>query len=103
MKTTFITAAAIASALALTAGAVSAQSAKEFYKGKSVEIYIGYGLGGTYGKSATIMGEHLRPRIGADTVIVKSMPGAGGLKMTNYYANVAKKDGTAIMLKPYKV
>ena len=75
----------------LAAGTVgaSAQSAKDFYKGKTVEIYIGYGLGGTYGKSATIMGEHLRPRIGADSVIVKSMPGAGGLKMTNYYANVA--------------
>ena len=46
------------------------------------------------------MGEHLRPRIGADSVIVKSMPGAGGLKMTNYYANVAKRDGTAIILPP---
>lgn len=100
MKTSIITAAAVASALALTAGAVSAQSAKEFYNGKSVEIYIGYGLGGTYGKSATIMGEHLKGRLGADSVIVKSMPGAGGLKMTNYYANIAPKDGSAIMLPP---
>lgn len=100
MKTTLFTAAAVASALALTAGAVSAQSAKDFYKGKSVEIYIGYGLGGTYGKSATIMGEHLKGRLGADSVIVKSMPGAGGLKMTNYYANIAPKDGSAIMLPP---
>ena len=99
MKIKFITAAITASALALTAGAVSAQSAKDFYKGKSVEIYIGYGLGGTYGKSATIMGDHLKGRLGADSVIVKSMPGAGGLKMTNYYANVAKKDGLAIMLR----
>ena len=100
MKTSIITAAAIASAIALTAGAASAQSAKEFYNGKSVEIYIGYGLGGTYGKSATIMGEHLKGRLGADSVIVKSMPGAGGLKMTNYYANIAPKDGSAIMLPP---
>jgi tripartite-type tricarboxylate transporter receptor subunit TctC len=100
MKTKLFTAAVIASALVCATGGAMAQSAKDFYKGKSVEIYIGYGLGGTYGKSATIMGEHLRPRIGADAVIVKSMPGAGGLKMTNYYANVAKKDGTAIMLPP---
>jgi tripartite-type tricarboxylate transporter receptor subunit TctC len=91
---------AIASALAVSTGIASAQSAKEFYNGKSVEIYIGYGLGGTYGKSATIMGEHLKGRLGADSVIVKSMPGAGGLKMTNYYANIAPKDGSAIMLPP---
>ena len=100
MKRILATTLATAAALAVGTTAVTAQSAKDFYKGKTVEIYIGYGLGGTYGKSATIMGEHLRPRIGADSVIVKSMPGAGGLKMTNYYANVAKKDGTAIILPP---
>lgn len=100
MKRILTTTLATAAALTIGATAVTAQSAKDFYKGKTVEIYIGYGLGGTYGKSATIMGEHLKPRLGADAVIVKSMPGAGGLKMTNYYANVAKKDGTAIMLPP---
>ena len=100
MRRILATTLATAAALAVGATAATAQSAKDFYKGKTVEIYIGYGLGGTYGKSATIMGEHLRPRIGADSVIVKSMPGAGGLKMTNYYANVAKRDGTAIILPP---
>lgn len=83
-----------------SAGAANAQSAADFYKGKTVEIYIGFGLGGTYGKSATIMGEHLKPRIGADSVIVKSMPGAGGLKMTNYFYNIAPKDGSALILPP---
>ena len=100
MKNTLLKSLAAVAILAGTTIGAVAQSAKDFYKGKTVEIYIGYGLGGTYGKSATIMGEHLRPRIGADSVIVKSMPGAGGLKMTNYYANVAKKDGTAIILPP---
>lgn len=100
MKTTLMKTAAVAAALAWTAGIASAQSAADFYKGKTVEIYIGYGLGGTYGKSATIMGEYLKPRLGADAVIVKSMPGAGGLKMTNYYYNIAPKDGSAIMLPP---
>lgn len=100
MKTRFVMAAVAASAIALTAGAAAAQSARDFYKGKTVEIFIGFGVGGTYGKSATIMGEHLKDRIGADSVIVKSMPGAGGLKMTNYYYNVAPKDGTALMLPP---
>lgn len=100
MRTNTLKTIAVASALVWTAGSASAQSAADFYKGKTVEIYIGYGVGGTYGKSATIMGEYLKPRLGAEAVIVKSMPGAGGLKMTNYYYNVAPKDGTAIMLPP---
>ena len=93
--------AAIASAFVVGgAAAATAQSAADFYKGKSVEIYIGYGVGGTYGKSATALAHHLKPRIGADSVVVKSMPGSGGLKMTNYYANVAPKTGLAIILPP---
>ena len=100
MKNKILKSLAAIAIFTVTATGATAQSAENFYKGKTVEIYIGYGLGGTYGKSATIMGEHLRPRLGADAVIVKSMPGAGGLKMTNYYANVAKKDGTAIILPP---
>jgi tripartite-type tricarboxylate transporter receptor subunit TctC len=100
MRTNTLGMVAVATALTWTAGSASAQNAADFYKGKTVEIYIGFGVGGTYGKSATIMGEYLKPRLGADAVIVKSMPGAGGLKMTNYYYNVAPKDGTAIILPP---
>ncbi|MEC7490608.1 MAG: tripartite tricarboxylate transporter substrate-binding protein [Pseudomonadota bacterium] len=100
MKHVFLKSLALSALLVGSASAATAETAEQFYNGKTVEIYIGYGLGGTYGKSATIMGEHLKPRLGADAVIVKSMPGAGGLKMTNYYANVAPKDGSAIMLPP---
>jgi len=100
MKHVFLNSLAVAALVLGSASSLYAGSAEDFYKGKTVEIYIGYGLGGTYGKSATIMGEHLKPRLGAGSVIVKSMPGAGGLKMTNYYANVAPKNGTAIMLPP---
>lgn len=100
MKHTLLKTLAAVGILAAGTTGASAQSAADFYKGKTVEIYIGFGLGGTYGKSATIMGEYLKPRLGADAVIVKSMPGAGGLKMTNYYYNIAPKDGSAIMLPP---
>lgn len=98
MKTA-LTGLAAAAAVALGAPA-AAQPAADFYRGKTVEIYIGFGVGGTYGKTANAMASHLKPRIGADAVIVKSMPGSGGLKMTNYFANVAPKDGSAVILPP---
>jgi tripartite-type tricarboxylate transporter receptor subunit TctC len=96
-----ITGAALAATFVFgTMTAASAETPAEFYKGKTVEIYIGFGLGGTYGKSALTMGEYLKPLLGADAVIVKSKPGAGGLKMTNYFYNIAPKDGTALILPP---
>jgi len=81
-------------AAALVAGSVTgaqAQSAADFYKGKQVKILIGFGVGGTYGKYSTILAERIKPLIGAGSVVVQSMPGGGGLRMTNYAYNVAPK------------
>ena len=68
---------------AAAAGAVwssaAAMSPAEFYKGRTVKIIQGYGVGGTYGKSSTLLGTYLKPLIGAESVIAQSMPGAGGL------------------------
>ena len=88
---------AIASVIAVSA---QAQSPAEFYAGKKVTLYIGYGLGGTYGKSSTLIANGLKKEIKADSIIIQSMPGAGGLKMTNYVYNVAPKDGSALLMPP---
>lgn len=85
---------------ALAVGAAAAMSPAEFYKGRTVKIIQGYGVGGTYGKSSTSLGNHLKDEIGAASVIAQSMPGAGGLKMTNYAYNAAPKDGSVIVMPP---
>jgi len=90
-------------AAALVAGSLTgaqAQSAADFYKGKQVKILIGFGVGGTYGKYSTILAERIKPLIGAGSVVVQSMPGGGGLRMTNYAYNVAPKDGSVLMMPP---
>lgn len=71
----------------------------DFYSGKTVTIYIGYGFGGTYGKYSRLMAEHL-PRFipGKPKMIVKSMPGAGGLKMVNYAGQAMQKTGYSMLV-----
>ncbi len=92
---------AIAAALALGGPVVAnAQSAADFYKGKTLKIIFGYGVGGTYGKYSQILAQYLAPNLGADTVITQSMPGAGGIKATNYFYNVASKDGLTLLMPP---
>jgi len=100
MKNALLKSIAAVAILAAGASGAAAQSAADFYKGKQVKILIGYGVGGTYGKYSTILAEQLKPLIGAGSVVVQSMPGSGGLRMTNYAYNVAPKDGSTLMMPP---
>lgn len=84
-----------AAALALAAAVPHpAAQASVSYEGRQLTIVIGYSMGGTYGLHAQLMSEHLSRQLpGNPTMIVQSMPGAGGLKMLNHVANVMPRDG----------
>ena len=73
-----------------------AQSAADFYKGKNVDLYIGYSAGGGYDVYARSLARHMGRFIpGNPTIVPKNMPGAGSLVLANWLYNVAPKDGTA--------
>jgi tripartite-type tricarboxylate transporter receptor subunit TctC len=96
MKQAFRT---IASLACLALGAIPAAHAQtaDFYKGKTVTIYIGFSPGGTYDLFGRLMQRHLGKHIpGNPTVIAQSMPGAGSFILANWMYRVAPKDGTAI-------
>jgi tripartite-type tricarboxylate transporter receptor subunit TctC len=77
----------------------SAQAAD--YKGKQVTIVIGYGVGGTYSQYAQLFSHHLgRFLPGNPSVIMQSMPGAGGERMVNEAAVRMRADGTTIFVPP---
>jgi tripartite-type tricarboxylate transporter receptor subunit TctC len=76
---------------------VLAQSPTDFYKDKTVTFYVGLSAGGGYDVNARLVARHIGKYIpGNPQVIVRNMPGGGGLVMTNYVANVANKDGLHI-------
>jgi len=81
--------------LGLTA-LVLAQSPADFYKGRNVDLYIGYSVGGAYDLYARVIGRHLGAHIpGAPTLVPKNMEGAGSLRLANYLYRVAPQDGSA--------
>ncbi len=77
------------------ASAGQAQSPAEFYKGKTVDLYIGYSVGGAYDGYARLLARHMGKHIpGNPNVVPKNMEGAGSLRLANWLYNVAPKDGT---------
>ena len=66
-------------------------------KGKHVELYIGYSVGGAYDLYARVLARHLGRHIpGNPTIIPKNMEGAGSLRLANWLYNVGAKDGTVL-------
>ena len=74
-----------------------AQSVADFYRGKNLNLIVGYSAGGGYDTYSRILARHLGKHIpGNPSIVVQNMPGAGSLKFANYLYNVAPKDGTTI-------
>jgi tripartite-type tricarboxylate transporter receptor subunit TctC len=82
----------------LALSAVSfAGSVEDFYKGRPVDLYIGYSVGGAYDLYARVIGRHLGAHIpGNPTLVPKNLEGAGSLRLANYLYRVAPRDGSAI-------
>lgn len=73
----------------------SAQSAEEFYRGKSIKVIIPTGPGGTYALYGNIANDRLTRHIpGGPSLIMQFMP--SGIQAMNYLYNVPIKDGLTI-------
>jgi tripartite-type tricarboxylate transporter receptor subunit TctC len=73
-----------------------ADNVADFYRGKTVEIYVGYSTGGGYDIYARMLARHMGRFIpGNPTLLPKNMEGAGSLRLANWLANAAPRDGTA--------
>ena len=71
--------------------------AADFYRGRTVQFYIGSAPGGGYDFFGRPIARHLGRFIpGRPNVIPVNMPGAGGLKMAGYLYSIAPKDGSAL-------
>jgi tripartite-type tricarboxylate transporter receptor subunit TctC len=82
--------------LTLGAGAL-AEAIADFYKGRAIDLYIGYSVGGAYDLYARVIGRHLGAHIpGNPTLVPKNLEGAGSLRLANYLYRVAPRDGSAI-------
>ena len=85
--------------LAIAPPMASAQSVEEFYRGKTISLIVSSDVGGGYDAlsriTAPVLSKHLP---GNPTVVVRNMPGAGGIRAPNYVYSVAEKDGSVLAL-----
>ncbi|MEA2987394.1 MAG: hypothetical protein QOG83_105 [Alphaproteobacteria bacterium] len=83
--------------LGMSAPALAQADVADFYKGKTLRIIVGIGVGSGYDINARALARHLGKHIpGNPTVIVQNQPGAGSLTMTNQLYAAGPFDGTAI-------
>jgi tripartite-type tricarboxylate transporter receptor subunit TctC len=93
MPTRLIARLVLALALLAPAGA----RADDFYKGKQISFVLSADVGNSYDTFARMIARRLPKFIpGEPNIIVQNMPGAGGLRATNWLYNVAPKDGLTI-------
>src|ERR1700730_3201070 len=75
----------------------AADDVADFYRGKRINLVVGYGTGGGYDLYARMLGRFLGDHIpGKPAIIAQNMPGAGSRGAANWLYKVAPRDGTVI-------
>ncbi len=97
LKTACLASAAVAVVAFAAAPAANAQDLAKFYKNKQVRFIIPSGAGGGYDSYSRLLARHLGDQVpGKPHLVVENMPGASGLRGTNWLYNVAPKNGTVM-------
>lgn len=82
----------VAANVASAAGAV-----EDFYRGKTISLIVSSSTGGGYDTLARMLTRYLTRHIpGNPTIVIRNMPGAGGIVATNHLYSIAARDGTVI-------
>ena len=73
------------------------QAIEEFYRGKQIDLVIGYSPGGTYDLYARLVARHLGNFIpGKPRIVPRNMPGAGSRAAATWVYKVAPRNGTVL-------
>lgn len=94
---TFLAIAVVAGLNIAGSSLANAQSAEAFYKGKQIRFIGTSGAGGGYDAYSRLLGRHIANHIpGKPSLVFENMPGASGMRGTNWLYNIAPRDGTVM-------
>src|SRR5215469_8848407 len=83
--------------LALWSAGAHADAVEDFYKGRTLTVYIASGPGGGYDAYGRLLAQYLVAHLpGQPQSVAVNMSGAGGRTLANFLYNKAPQDGTAI-------
>ena len=81
----------------MTMLAAGTGSAADFYQGRQLNFLINYAPGGPADAEGRLIARHLGKHIaGTPTLIIRNMPGAGGIVGANWLGQVAAPDGMTL-------
>lgn len=86
-------------AIATTSASVAQENdpVAAFYRGKNIDILIGYSAGGSYDAYARIVGRFIGNHVpGQPRVVMRQMAGGGSRIAANHVYNIAPRDGTVM-------
>jgi tripartite-type tricarboxylate transporter receptor subunit TctC len=84
-------------AAASPAAPAQAETAEEFFRGKQINLVIGYNPGGSYDVYARLAANLLPKYIpGHPRIVPQNMPGVGSAKAGDYLFNQASRDGLTL-------
>lgn len=83
--------------LAWLAPAAQADEVEAFYKGRNVDVLVGYAPGGLNDALSRVVARHLGKKLpGHPNLVVRNMSSAGPIGIANHIFNAAEKDGSVI-------
>jgi tripartite-type tricarboxylate transporter receptor subunit TctC len=89
--------AGLAAVVVASSGPVKADAIEDFYRGKNIDLVIGYTPGGGYDLFARLIAQFMGDHIpGKPHIVARTMAGAGSRTAVGYVANVAPRDGTVL-------
>ena len=97
MANSFYKSALTAAFLSLGVLPAGAEDAATFFKGKSLQYIVGSAAGTGYDLTSRPLARYMSKYLpGNPNFVVRNMPGAAGVIMTNYFFTAAPTDGTVI-------
>jgi tripartite-type tricarboxylate transporter receptor subunit TctC len=86
-------------ALLLSHPPARADAVADFYRGKSISLYVSFPPGGGYDIYARVLAPHFTRHIpGNPAIVIKNMEGGSGVKAASYITTISPQDGTALGL-----
>jgi tripartite-type tricarboxylate transporter receptor subunit TctC len=76
-----------------------AQGAADFYRGKTISLYVGFPPGGGYDLYGRVLLPYFSRHIpGNPTIVIKNMLGGSGIRAAGYMSTITPQDGTSLGL-----
>jgi hypothetical protein len=83
--------------LTLSCASGSSQPAADFYRDKTINLYVGFPPGGGYDIYARVLAAHFGRHVpGNPSIVVRNMTGGSGVRAAGYISTVTLQDGTSL-------